>query len=121
MKVAGLQAGQVGHVNAHGDGGIEHDRMEAQAIRETLGDVPVIAFKSYFGDLSAGSGAVEMAGSVLALGQGRVPPTLNYETPDPACPVNVIHGKPLVNDNPIALLLNQSSTGQAVAVVIARA
>jgi len=57
-----------------------------KAIRDTLGDVPVTALKSYFGDLGGGSGAVELIGSVLALMHGRVPPTLNYEEPDPACP-----------------------------------
>ncbi|MDX1945936.1 MAG: beta-ketoacyl-[acyl-carrier-protein] synthase family protein, partial [Pirellulaceae bacterium] len=87
LASAGVSPDEIGHVNAHGDGGIEHDRVEALAIRETLGDVPVTAPKSYFGDLSAGSGAVEMAASVLGLAHGQIPPTLNYETFDPACPV----------------------------------
>jgi 3-oxoacyl-[acyl-carrier-protein] synthase II len=108
----------IGHVNAHGDSSIEHDRLEAQAIQSTLGDTPVTALKSYFGDLGSGSGAVEMAASVLALVHGRVPPTLNYNTPDPACPINVVHGGPLTGAKPTALVLNQSSTGQAAAVVI---
>ena len=47
------------------------------------------ALKSYFGNLGEGSGMVELAISVLALEKGVVPPTLNYETPDPECPVNV--------------------------------
>jgi 3-oxoacyl-[acyl-carrier-protein] synthase II len=115
---AGLSPGDVGHVNAHGEGSIAHDRNEAQAIRALLGDVPVTAPKSYFGDLGAGSGAIELAASVLALVHGRVPPTLNYETPDPACPVNVIHGSPLPVDQPTAVALNQSSTGQAAALVL---
>jgi len=59
-----------------------------------------------------------MAASVLALVHGRVPPTLNYDTPDPACPINVVHGGPLTGAKPTALVLNQSSTGQAAAVVI---
>ena len=47
------------------------------------------ALKSYFGNLGEGSGMVELAISVLALEKGVVPPTLNYETPDSECPVNV--------------------------------
>jgi len=118
LAAAEMKPADIGHVNAHGEGSIEQDRIEAQAIRATLGDVPVTALKSYFGDLGSGSGAVELAASVLALIHGRVPPTLNYESPDPACPINVIHGGPLVGAKPTALILNQSTTGQAAAIVL---
>ncbi len=118
LTAAGLKAADVGHVNANGDGSIADDVVEAQAIRRTLGDVPVTAIKSYAGDLGAGSGAVEFLASVLAVAEGRVPHTLNYETPDPACPVNVIHDGPRATDNRAAIALNQSSTGQAAAVVV---
>jgi 3-oxoacyl-[acyl-carrier-protein] synthase II len=119
LATAGLKPADIGHVNAHGDSTIHTDRVEAQAIAATLGEVPVTAPKSYFGDLSAGSGAVEMAVSVLALIHGKVPPTLNYDTPDPDCPINVVRGDLLAGTKPTALLLNQSTTGQAAAVVIA--
>ena len=110
----------IGHVNAHGLSTIEDDILEAQAIRDCLGDVPVTAPKSFFGSLGAGGGAVEMAVSVLGFEHGVIPPTLNYETPDPRCPVQVVHGKPAeMRDPRTALLLNQSGTGQAAAVVIA--
>jgi 3-oxoacyl-(acyl-carrier-protein) synthase len=61
-----------------------------------------------------------MAVSLLALKNGIVPPTLNYERPDPDCPVHVIHGQPLEVDRPTALLLNHTQTGRAVALVLAR-
>jgi 3-oxoacyl-[acyl-carrier-protein] synthase II len=118
LAAAGLKASDSGHVNANGDGSIAGDSVEAQAIRRTLGDVPVTAIKSYFGDLGAGSGAVEFLASILAVAEGRVPHTLNYETPDPACPVNVIHEGPRATNNRVAIALNQSSTGQAAAVVV---
>ena len=54
----------------------------------------------------------------IHIAEGRVPRTLNYERPDPACPVNVIHGSPLPVDKKVVLKLNQSLTGQAVAMVI---
>ena len=120
MTACGLAPSEIGHVNAHGDGSIAEDRIEAEAIRATLGDAPVTALKSYFGDLGAGSGAVELVASVLALAQGRVPPTLNYDEPDPACPVNVVRGQPQRVAQPTAIALNQSNTGQAVAVVIVK-
>ena len=115
---ARMTAQEVGHVNAHGIGTQLSDVFEARAIRETLGDVPVMAMKSYFGNLGAGSGAVEMAASVLGLNAGIVPPTRNYETPDPDCPINVIHGEPLIDQPPTAMILNHSTTGQAVAMLL---
>jgi 3-oxoacyl-[acyl-carrier-protein] synthase II len=119
LQSSGLGPQDIGHVNAHGACTIERDRMEAQAIHDCLGDTPVTALKSYFGCLGAGAGAVETIGSVLAVARGVVPATLNYETPDPQCPVNVISGSPLRTERNVALALNQSSTGQAAAVVIA--
>jgi len=115
---AGLEAGDIGHVNAHGVSTIEMDRAEARAIRAELGDVPVTAPKSFFGHLGAGGGVVELAASVLGLERGLVPPTLNYLTADPECPVNVVHGEPLAGRPATAVKVNLCSTGQAAAVVI---
>lgn len=118
LRSAGVEASEIGHVNAHGMSTVAADEAEAQAIRETLGDVPVTAHKSQFGHIGAGSGAVELIGSVLSLHHSLVPPTLNYENPDPRCPVNVVHGKPLLDAKPMAIKLSQSQTGQVVALVI---
>jgi len=120
LELAELPCNDLGHVNAHGISGRREDAVEAQAIAEVVGDVPVTAPKSYFGDLGAGSGAVELAASVLGLVHGLVPPTLNYETPDPDCPVNVVHGEPLAGRPATALVLNQAAMGQAAAVVVGR-
>ncbi len=118
LQSSGLDARELGHVNAHGASMIEQDRAEAQAIRQCLGDVPVTAPKSYFGCLGAASSAVEMAVSVLATEQGVVPPTLNYEHPDPDCPIQVIRDQPLSPANPASIILSQAEMGQAAAVVI---
>jgi 3-oxoacyl-[acyl-carrier-protein] synthase II len=118
LDEAQIRPADVGYVSAHGYGTVPHDRAEAQAIREVLGDVPVTALKSYFGNLGAGSGAVEMVATVLALGEGRVLATLNYETPDPECPLNIVsNGAPARGST--ALVLSQATTGQALAVVLA--
>ncbi len=115
-----LEARDIGHVNAHGVSTVAGDQREAQAIRDCLGEVPVTAPKSFFGHLGAGSGAVEMLASILAMHYDEVPITLNYETPDPACPVNVIHDQPLTHARPIAMILNQAGPGQAAALVLSR-
>jgi 3-oxoacyl-[acyl-carrier-protein] synthase II len=121
LSGAALEPTDIGHINAHGVGTIEMDSAEAQAIAAELGSVPVTAPKSLFGHLGAGGGAVELAASVIGLGRGLVPATLNYDTPDPACPVNVVAGEPLAGRPSTALAVNLCSTGQAAAVVIAEA
>jgi 3-oxoacyl-[acyl-carrier-protein] synthase II len=118
LRDAGLAPADVGFVVAHGLSTVDDDRIEAQAIRDTLGDVPVTAPKSYFGHLGAGAGSLEAALSVMALAHGQAPPTLNYEQPDPQCPINVIHGGPMPLDRPTALILSHTRHGQAVAVVV---
>ena len=60
LTAADIKPGDIGHVNAHGNSTREDDPIEARAIRETLGDVPVTAPKSYFGNLGQGSGMVEL-------------------------------------------------------------
>jgi 3-oxoacyl-[acyl-carrier-protein] synthase II len=119
LRRADWQSGEVGHVNAHGLSTPNDDPIEAQAIRDTLGEVPVTALKSYFGNVGGGTGAMELAASILGFAQGLVPMTLNYEVPDPACPVEVIAGQPRPVKTPTVLALNQARLGQAVAVAVA--
>lgn len=118
MKSTGLSADAFGHVNAEAGGSLKFDALEAQAIRAELGDVPVFAAKSYFGDLGAGSGAVELIASVLAINERQVPATLHFSTPDPACPVNVTRDSPSLIEKSATLVLNHSIFGQAAAVVL---
>ncbi|MEX2309121.1 MAG: beta-ketoacyl-[acyl-carrier-protein] synthase family protein [Pirellulales bacterium] len=117
LAAADLEPSAIGHVNAHGNSTREDDPAEAQAIRDTLGDVPVSAPKSFFGNLGHGSGMVELCVGLVAMQHGVVPPTLNYETPDPECPVNVVT-ELQPTGRPTFIKLNHNTTGQAAAVVI---
>lgn len=119
LRVAGLTAGDLGHVNAHGNSTREDDAVEAQALRAVLGDVPVTAPKGHFGSLGVAAGGIELAATVLSVAEGRVPPTLNYERPDPECPVNVVRGGPLEGRPPVALKLSFGWTGPIAAMVVA--
>ena len=121
LDKARLTQGDVGHVNAHGVSTIDIDRIEAVAIAAELGDTPVTAPKSAFGHLGAGGGVVELAASILGMEAGVVPMTLNYETPDPLCPINVVHGEALAGRPGTAIAVNVCSTGQAAAIAIATA
>lgn len=119
LSRTGLPPGAIGHVNAHGLGTRDMDRTEAAAIAAELGDVPVTAPKGAMGHLGAGSGAVELAASILAIGAGLVPPTLNHDTPDPDCPIRVVTGEGLPGRPPAAIAVNLCSTGQAAAILVA--
>jgi 3-oxoacyl-[acyl-carrier-protein] synthase II len=79
--------------------------------------VPVLAVKGYIGSLGAGAGITELIASLLALHHGKVPPTLNHEVPDPACPVNVITGAPQPVRRPYILKIGFTDLGQCAAVV----
>ncbi|HUY87487.1 MAG TPA: beta-ketoacyl-[acyl-carrier-protein] synthase family protein [Pirellulales bacterium] len=93
LAEARYDADQIGHIQAHGLSTRESDRDEARAIRQVFGGhadrLPVTAAKSYFGNLGAASGTVELIAGALALDRGQLFPILNFETPDPECPVTV--------------------------------
>ena len=117
LAMGDLSASELGHINAHGMGTIEDDQIEARAIEQVLGEVPVTAPKSFFGDLGAASGAAELAISLLGMKHRVTPPTLNYEQPDPACPVNVVCQPQPARASSI-LALNHKRTGQAVSLLV---
>jgi len=118
LEEAGLKSHQVGHVNAHGVSTVIEDTVEARAIRDCVPNAPVTAPKSYFGNIGAAGGAVEMVASVMSFHDGLVPATRNYQRPDPNCPVRVIAREPSAVSVPTALLLNFTQVGQAAAVVL---
>ena len=122
LSDAGLEPSDVGHINAHGLSTEEADADEAAAILEVFGEagrqVPVTAIKSYFGNAGSGCGTLELAASVLGLQQGLIPPTLNYTTPDPDCPLNIVRGEPQPAPNKIVLKVNFTRMGQASALLV---
>jgi len=92
LDQAGIRPSDLDHVNAHGCSTIPDDIWEAQGLAEALGPnaVPVFAPKSRFGALGAASAPVELAASLLGMFHGKLPATLNWDQPDPACPVRVV-------------------------------
>lgn len=122
LKRSNLTPRDLGHINAHGKGTRRDDVAEASAYYRSLGtiaeSIPVTALKSYFGHFDAGAGAVELAGSLLAMRHGQLPMTLNYRTPDPLCRLNIVHDEPMKMSNGIALSVNRTRMGQSAAAVI---
>ncbi len=122
LEDSGLEPKDVGHINAHGLGSKAADALEARAILDVFGpthpNVPVTALKSYFGNSGSGNGLLELAGSIFGLREGIIPPTRNYETPDPDCPINIIAGSPQPTKNRVVLNLNVTRSGQASATIV---
>jgi 3-oxoacyl-[acyl-carrier-protein] synthase II len=91
---AGMTPEQIDHINAHGTATPENDKMEYLAIStvfgERTGQIPVSSNKSMVGHTISAAGAVEAIFSLLTLEHQRIPPTINYEIPDPAIPFDVV-------------------------------
>jgi 3-oxoacyl-[acyl-carrier-protein] synthase II len=119
LQRAAVRVADLDHVNAHGLSTLREDPLEAAVLHAKTPDTPVTALKSYFGNLGAAGAAMQMAASVLSFGKGLVPATLNYEQPDPMCPIRVIHGAPRPFSGGPALCLAWMPVGQAAAVVLA--
>jgi 3-oxoacyl-[acyl-carrier-protein] synthase II len=94
LKRAGLRPEQVEYINAHGTSTEVNDSNETAAIKKVFGDhakkVWVSSTKSMTGHLIGAAGAVEAAFSILAIGRGVIPPTINQEFPDPACDLDYV-------------------------------
>lgn len=122
LRQAELDPRKLGHINAHGKATQRDDWAESLAYHNSLGmsaeKIPVTALKSYFGHFDAGAGAVELAGSLLAMRHGVLPVTLNYRNPDPLCQLNVIHDEPVRLSTPFALSVNRTRMGQSAAAIV---
>ncbi len=91
---AGMNADEVHYINAHGTSTTVNDKVETLAIKQTFGPraykIPVSSTKSMMGHLIAAAGATELIICLLAIRDNALPPTINYETPDPECDLDYI-------------------------------
>jgi 3-oxoacyl-[acyl-carrier-protein] synthase II len=91
---SGLSPEAVSYVNAHGTSTRLNDKAETQALKQVLGDhayrIPISSTKSMTGHLACAAGALEAVASVLTLRDGVLPPTINYEYPDPDCDLDYV-------------------------------
>jgi 3-oxoacyl-[acyl-carrier-protein] synthase II len=123
FRSTGIRLEDIGHLHAHGLSTRTCDAEEAQAIQAVFGGrstpLPVTAAKSYFGNLGAGSGMVELIASLLAMQHDQLFPILNYTTPDPECPISAVRND---DTRPGASFINLSVTpqGQASGAMVRR-
>ena len=125
LSDANLEPGDVGYINAHGTSTPANDSTETAAIKLAFGSaaprVPVSSTKSMTGHLLGGAGAVEAVASIQAIRTGILPPTINYEKPDPECDLDYVpnEARSVVIDH--AVTNSFGFGGHNVSLVLSRA
>ncbi len=124
LKKAGIEPAQVGYINAHGTSTKYNDRDESAAIRSVFGDaahnVAVSSTKSMTGHLMGAAGGVEIAVTALALRDGILPPTINYQTPDPECNLDYVPNEARRTPITVAMSNSMGFGGHNAVVVLGR-
>ena len=121
---AGMAPEQIDHINAHGTSTPENDKMEYLATSAVFGEhtpkIPVTSNKSAVGHTISAAGAVEAIFSLLTLEHQRIPPTINYENPDPAIPFDVVGNK--ARDAKVTAVMSNSFGfgGQNASLILTR-
>ena len=121
---AKLNPSDIGYVNAHGTSTTVNDQVETLICKEVFGDdaakIPVSSTKSMMGHLIAAAGVTEMIVCLLAIRDGVLPPTINYENPDPHCDLDYVPN--VAREQPVQYALNNSFGfgGQNVTLCLAR-
>ena len=121
---AGLTPDDIDYINAHGTGTPENDKMECLSVSAVLGervkDVPISSNKSMIGHTLSAAGAVEAVITLLTLEHQRIPPTINYQVPDPAIPLDVVPNVSRDARMRYAISNSFGFGGQNVSLVLAR-
>jgi 3-oxoacyl-[acyl-carrier-protein] synthase II len=107
LRDAGVEASSVGDINAHGTSTLYNDKSETMAIKRVFGDharkLAVSSTKSMTGHLLGAAGGIEAIATAFAIHHGILPPTINYETPDPDCDLDYVPNQARKQDVEIAL------------------
>ena len=107
LKDASINKNEVSYINAHGTSTYYNDMLETQAIKQVFGnhakDLLVSSTKSMTGHMLGATGAIEAVTCIYAMNHGIIPPTINYETPDPECDLNYVPNKSIESNLTITI------------------
>lgn len=125
LTCSGFPKTAVGYISANGCATIAEDRRETQALKTVFGEhayrLLVSSQKSMLGHTIGAAGAIEFAATALALESGKIPPTINYEQPDPQCDLNYVPNSMIETGSlEVALSLTFARSGHSNAIVLAR-
>lgn len=122
LKDAEIEPPTIDYINADGIGTTLSDSAETFAIKDVFGSdayqIPISSSKSMMGHLGTGAGAVELMICTLAMQENILPPTINYETPDPDCDLDYIPNQPRSKEIHTTLSINQGLGGQCTCLII---
>lgn len=124
LQNAGIPSEVVDYINAHGTATKLNDAAETKAIKIVFGEraykIPISSNKSMIGHLACAAGAVEAVAAVLTVKEGIIPPTINYETPDPECDLDYVPNQ--ARHQPVNVCLSNSfgMGGQNCSLIIKR-
>ncbi len=122
IETAGIAVEDINYINAHGTSTNVNDTVETSAIKQVFGDyaykVPVSSIKSMLGHLIAAAGAVELITCMLAMRDSIIPPTINYQDPDPQCDLDYVPNTSRNQKVDIALSNSFGFGGQNVALIV---
>jgi 3-oxoacyl-(acyl-carrier-protein) synthase len=107
LSNSGIEKGDVDYISAHGTGTGLNDKTESAAIRDVFGsassDIAVSSIKSMLGHTMGAASAMEAVSCCLAICEGVIPPTMNYDTPDPECGLDYVPNMARTKDVEVAL------------------
>src|SRR5690606_30626295 len=110
LEDADLEPAEIDYINAHGTSTPENDKMEHLSLSAVFGErmprIPISSNKSMIGHTLSAAGAIEAAFSLLSLRDGILPPTINYDQPDPAIELDVVPN--VKREMPISAVLSNS-------------
>ncbi|MBN1446093.1 MAG: beta-ketoacyl-ACP synthase II [Candidatus Omnitrophica bacterium] len=122
LESAGIGAGEIDYINAHGTSTELNDKGETAAIKKIFGEraynIPVSSIKSMIGHLLGASGAVEFVSTLLSIKEGIIPPTINYEFPDPDCDLDYVPNKAVAKEINIAMSNSFGFGGHNITLVL---
>ncbi len=122
IRDAGITPADIDYINAHGTSTEYNDKFETMAIKASLGEyaykVAVSSTKSMTGHLLGAAGAVEAIACVLAIRDQVIPPTINYETPDPECDLDYVPNEPRKSKVEVTLSNSLGFGGHNATIVI---
>jgi 3-oxoacyl-[acyl-carrier-protein] synthase II len=124
LKDAGVQPEMVGYINAHGTSTPLNDKNETAALKSVFGDhaynLAVSSTKSMTGHLLGGAGGIEAIAAALAIHTGVLPPTMNYDNPDPDCDLDYIPNVARTQQVDVAVSNNSGFGGHNAVIVMKR-
>ena len=124
LRKAKITPEKVDYINAHGTATRVNDSIETLVIKKIFGEkayqIPISSIKSMLGHLIAAAGATELIACLLSIREGAVPPTINYEEPDPDCDLDYVPNEAREADVDVALSNSFGFGGQNICLIVKR-